>query len=382
MKKKAIALIMMVVLLGIPAFAADIRFNTDDIEKWNSIYLGEYDKNPIEWLIMDANKSSMNQDGMFLIAKNGLYKPRPSSFTYYPSSGLKDKCASLFDSFDPMEKDIIQSTEASRINGIDLNDVFRYVTDHAVENEKVFLMSTKEYEKYLEGSDYESLDDAWYLRSNTVRWNGQILVNEYGAFSYTTINQSFSYYFRPAMNINPKIAAFISPAEGGKESATGLFPIEEREGVSAWKLTLMDDTREFSASADSAVYSDDRKLVIDYTGAIVGPNEYISAFLLDDKDNILSYGALDRTISGESGSLEIILPEDLENGSYTLWVFSEQRNGDKRSDYVSSPVALTFTLKDRPPVPETGDGPNPVLYAALVVISAVGMMALRRKKEA
>ena len=91
---------------------------------------------------------------------------------------------------------------------------------------------------------------------------------------------------------------------------------------------------------------------------------------------------LGSTISGESGSVEITLPEDLENGSYTLWVFSEQRNGDKRSDYVSSPVALTFTLKDRPPVPETGDGANPVFYAALVVISAVGMMALRRKKEA
>ena len=313
---------------------------------------------------------------------DGSYKARFSSFTDYPSSGLKYKCASLFDSFDPMEKDIIQSTEASRINGIDLNDVFHYVTDHAVENEKVFLMSTKEYEKYLEGSDYKSLDDAWYLRSNTEDWNGQMLVNKYGAFSYTTKNQSFSFYFRPAMNINPKIAAFISPAEGGKESAIGLFPIEEREGVSAWKLTLVDGTREFSASADSVVYSDDRKLVIDYTGAIVDRNEYISAILLDDKDNILSYGVLGRTISGESGSLEITLPEDLENGSYTLWAFSEQRNGDKRSDYVSMPEKLPFTLMDRPPVPETGDGANLALWAALTAISAIGMMMLRRKKEA
>lgn len=385
MKKKAIALIMMIVLLGIPAFAADIRFNTDDIEKWNSIYLGEYDKNPIEWLIMDANKSSMNRDGMFLIAKNGLYKPRPSSFTYYPSSGLKDKCASLFDSFDPMEQKIVLSTEADRFNDLYLNDRFSNVTDHAVDKEKVFLMSAKEYKEYLEGSDrdYKILDDAWYLRSNTVSWNGQMLVNKYGVFSYTTNEQRFSYYFRPAMNINPKIAAFISPAEGGKGSATGLFPIEEREGVSAWKLTLMDNTRKFSASADSAVYSDDRKLVIDYTGAIVDSNEYISAFLLDDEDNVLSYGALGRTISGESGSLEIILPEDLENGSYTLWVFSEQRNGDKRSDYVSSPVALTITLKDRPPVPETGDGANLVLWSALVAMSVIGMaMMLRKRKEA
>ena len=387
MKKKAIALVLLIALLGIPAFAADIRFNTDNIEKWNSIYLGEYDENPIEWLIMDANKNSMNQDGMFLIAKNGLYKTRPSSFTYYPSSGLKDKCASLFDSFDPMEKNIIQSTEARRFNGIDLNDVFHYVTDHAVENEKVFLMSTKEYKKYLEGSDYKnkSLDGAWYLRSNTERWNGQMLVNKYGAFSYTTKNQSFSYYFRPAMNINPRIAAFISPAEGGKESSTGLFPIEEREGVSAWKLTLTDATRKFSASADSVVYSDDRKLVIDYTGAEVDSNEYISAFLLDDEDNILSYGALGRTISGESGSLAITLPEDLKNGSYTLWAFSEQRNGDWRTDYVSAPVELSFTLVDRPAadIPATGDGANIALWCSLAAISAIGMaMLLRKKKEA
>jgi len=282
-----------------------------------------------------------------------------------------------------MEQNIIQSTEASPFYGIDLNDVFYNVTDHAVDNEEVFLMSTKEYKKYLEGSDYKSLeDDAWYLRSNTERWNGQMLINESGSFSYTTNKQSFSFYFRPAMNINPKIAAFISPAEGGKESATGLFPIEKRKGVSAWKLTLVDGTRKFSASADSAVYSDDRKLVIDYTGAIVDRNEYISAFLLDDLDNVLSYGVLGRTISGESGSVEITLPEDLKNGSYTLWVFSEQRNGDKRSDYVSSPVALTFTLKDRPPIPETGDGANLVLWSALIAISFIGMMMLRKKKEA
>ena len=59
MKKKAIALVLLIALLGISAFAADIRFNTDDIEKWHSIYLGEYNEDPIEWLIMDENKNSM-----------------------------------------------------------------------------------------------------------------------------------------------------------------------------------------------------------------------------------------------------------------------------------------------------------------------------------
>ena len=382
MKKNVIALILMIALLSMPALAADVRFGINDIEKWDSIYLGEYGETPIEWLILDENKNSMGEDGMFLIVKNGLYKTPPSAVTYYPNSVLKDRCASLFKSFDAPEQKIVLSTYAGRINDIELNSRFWNVTDHAVENEKVFLMSTKEYNRYLNNSGYGGLDDAWYLRSNTEQWKGQMLINEDEIFSYTTGSYSISCYFRPSININSKGAAFISPADGGKENGFGLFPIEERQDVSAWKLSLLDDKREFSASADTVAYSDDRKLSIDYSGAIVDRNEYISAFLLDDKDNIFSYGALGRTISGESGSLEITLPEGLENGAYSLFVFSEQRNGDKQSDYVSTPVMLSFALEDRPSVPETGDGANPVLWSALIMISAIGMMMLRKRREA
>ena len=106
MKTKGIALVLIIVLMSMPAFAADVRFDTDDIGRWNSIYLGAYEGNPIEWLIADADNNSMGEGGAFLITKNGLYKTRPSSATYYPSSGLKDRCQSLFESFDIPEQGI------------------------------------------------------------------------------------------------------------------------------------------------------------------------------------------------------------------------------------------------------------------------------------
>jgi LPXTG-motif cell wall-anchored protein len=46
-------------------------------------------------------------------------------------------------------------------------------------------------------------------------------------------------------------------------------------------------------------------------------------------------------------------------------------------------VELPFTLKDRPPVPETGDGANLILWSALVAVSVIAMaMMLCKRKEA
>ena len=378
MKLKGISLFVIIALLSASAFAADIRLDTDDIEKWHSIYLGEYSENPIEWLVLDAKKNSMGTDGMFLITKNGLDTVPVSSVKYYPSSGLKNRCASLFDSFKALEQKLVLPTNVRRINDFYLNDMFPIATEHAVENEPVFLMSAKEFNTYLKTSGHSRLDDAWYLRSNTEKWDGQMLISKYGDFNYTT--GQYSFYFRPAMNINPKNAAFLSPAEGGKESSTGLFPIEEKEDVTAWKLTLIDDKRTFSASSDSVAYSDDRTLTINYTGIENEPNEYISAFLLDREDTLISYGALGRLLP-ESGSLSITLPDNLKNGEYTLQVFSEQRNGDKRSDYISLPSVLSFTLTDRPSIPQTDDSQSPALWFGMLAASAFGILAFIRKAK-
>ncbi|MBR4040398.1 MAG: LPXTG cell wall anchor domain-containing protein [Clostridia bacterium] len=399
MNMKRIVLILMIMLLSASsALAADIRFDAEDIEKWDSIYLGEYNRTPIEWLIMDAEKSSMNEDGMFLITRYVLDQVHSSSVKYYPSSGLPAKCDALFNSFNNPEQGIVLSTSAARINEYLYDSKFKIVTDHEVDKEKIFLMSLTEFTKYLQNTSYAPLDFEWYLRSNTVSWQGQMLINEYGSASYTKQN---SWYFRPCMNINPAGAVFISPAEGGKESSIGLFPIEKGQNASTWKLTLMDNTREFSASAAAQVYSDDRKLVIDYSSSTISNNEYISAFLLDSEGNILFYGALDKP-NKYSGSLEITLPEGLENGSYTLQVFSEQRNDSKHSDYVSAASELSFTLTDRPPVPDagspdtslpepeipeidlprTGDTTSIMMWLACFAASAAGAAALtaRRKK--
>ena len=138
--------------------------------------------------------------------------------------------------------------------------------------------------------------------------------------------------------------------------------------------------RTFSASSDSVAYSDDRTLTINYTGIENEPNEYISAFLLDSEDTLISYGALGRLLP-ESGSLSITLPDNLKNGEYTLQVFSEQRNGDKRSDYISLPSVLSFTLTDRPSIPQTGDSHSPALWFGMLAASAFGILTFIRKAK-
>ena len=53
----------------------------------------------------------------------------------------------------------------------------------------------------------------------------------------------------------------------------------------------------------------------------------------DSNDNVLYYGNIDQ--NNASGTATLSIPSDLALGNYTLKVFSEQRNGDYKTDYAS-----------------------------------------------
>ena len=76
-----------------------------------------------------------------------------------------------------------------------------------------------------------------------------------------------------------------------------------------------------------------QSLSVNYSGSGTGANEYVSAMLADKSGNILCYGRIAHYNPRGTASLDI--PSDLEPGSYTLKLFSEQYNGDKMTDYAS-----------------------------------------------
>ena len=153
---------------------------------------------------------------------------------------------------------------------------------------------------------------------------------------------------RPAFNLNLSSVLFTSAATDGKPTGTGLTAVQNYSG-NEWKLTLLDGSRGFDI-ADVAWSGN--TLTFSYSRARTGTNEYISA-IIEENGAITYYGRI-LQLTSESGTASLSLPSGVTLGdTTTLYVFNEQVNGDKRTDYASGlsavpapekPVITTTTL--------------------------------------
>ncbi len=233
------------------------------------------------------------------------------------------------------------------------------ISDADNANNKAFLwpLSTKEADilgnAYRRGIYNEELNGYW-LRSPGSSARTVAVVDSVGRVVVYGFPVSNSFGVRPAFNINLSSVIFTSAAVDGKPSgivgADALVTIPTTDmAVSAWKLTLLDKSRAFSASrgASGSVAAGDR-VTITYSGANLGTGEYISAILLDSYGNMIRYGRIaDMSISGAStsGNIDVTIPAELEEGDYTLEVFSEKRNADYYTDYASELIPIYLTVE-------------------------------------
>ena len=197
--------------------------------------------------------------------------------------------------------------------------------------------------------------DGWWLRTPGSANSSAAYVEETGAVNETGLNvTSTSLGVRPAVKLNLSSALFSSAAEGGKRSGRkgpgALQKVGDYAG-SEWKLTLLDSSRSFSVTEQALTSESGETVELHYTGATPydaaeAPNEYVSAMILDQTPSILFYGRLVQP-SAADGTLQLTLPADSElpAGSYSLLVFSEQYNGDKKTDFASTISVLTLKIK-------------------------------------
>ena len=124
---------------------------------------------------------------------------------------------------------------------------------------------------------------------------------------------------------------FTSAAEGGKSStaSSSLTEVSEYSG-NEWKVTLTDSAR--SGFTVSEVVKSSETLYFSYSGAQTGENEYISA-VVKDGDTITHYAKLKAVGDSASGYAAVDVSSIPTTG--TIYVFNEQDNGDKNTDYAS-----------------------------------------------
>ena len=192
--------------------------------------------------------------------------------------------------------------------------------------------------------------DWWWLRSpGFYNWQAAFMEWEDGSpvTDGNPVNNKTA-AVRPAFNLNLSDVLFTSAATGGKSASgmdDGLTAVEHYSG-NEWKLTLLDGTRGFSISNETW---SGNTLTFSYSGAQIGTNEYLSA-IIEENGAITYYGRI-LQLTSASGTANLSLPSGVAlSDTTTLYVFNEQVNDYKRTDYASALSPIPAPAAEQPPV--------------------------------
>ncbi len=329
------------------------------------IYFGVNSGNsstPIKWRVLDADMANDGTtSGMFLLSEYLLasdvqFNSNVSKGNAYQGSDAQTWCSSFagnISNFSTAEQAVmfgvakIDSAESSLYD-------YPWRESSLTANDKLFFLSVRELADYvgnyivapgLVATDTAQRRGVWWLRSPSARYNDDAgTVPAVGLVRPNLMDSVWA--ARPAFNLNLNAVLFSSAADGGKTDAEIDSNLTEvGTGSAEWKLTLKDTDRSFNASASNTWVRTGENLTITYRGARTGENEYVSAMIADNSGNILYYGRIAQNSANGTASVEI--PSDLTAGTYTLKVFSEQYNGDYKTDYASEFQDITLTVRGK-----------------------------------
>ena len=316
------------------------------------VYFGQNHENkPAAWRVIgyDGNGVAAAAGKTTLLAANNMGLSKFGASNAYADSELKEAIDAL------AAKLTTEENAAVKKRTLESGSYDRANTDcvagSAVSNAVFWPLSTAE--AYAVNQDLRVVDSEhpkwasnfWWLRSPGAKDLDVASVDGYGNIDRDGIDISNIWGVRPAFNLNSSSVLFASAAVGGKPD--GFKAVSEYTG-NEWKLTIKDSSRKIYASAAKTNLKAGESLSVEYFGAInIGENEYISAMIADSAGNILYYGHVAHNNQSQSGTANITVPSDLADGSYTLKLFSEQCNGDYKTDYAGEFRNISFTVKNK-----------------------------------
>ena len=318
------------------------------------VYFGQNQENkPAAWRVIgyDGNSAAGTAGNMTLLAANNMGLSKFGASNAYADSALKEAIDALADKLTAKETDAVEKRTLASGNYDEENT--DGVAGPAVSNAVFWPLSSKEANAV--NNDLRVVDPEhpgwassyWWLRSpdedySTAFVAGRGEVRYYGGYS-----TSKEFGVRPAFDLNLDSVLFASAAVGGKPDG-GLTPISEYSG-NEWKLTLYDSKRnDFSRTTwEVSASTKGGTVEISYTDAKTGANEYISALIFDDVGNVIYYGRSNASLTEKDGTAQLTIPAGFAEGTYTLKVFNEQYNGDRKTDLASGFADVTLTVEKR-----------------------------------
>ena len=369
MKKRILSILltlcMMLCLTPISVFAeevgawgsAAIKLGADALNKTvnteiaPTVYFGQnHENNPAAWRVIgyDGNGVTSAQGDITLFAAYNMGWSKFGSSAAYADSDLKTAIDALAEKLTSKETDAVQKqTLASGSYNRENTDC---VAGAQVDNAVFWPLSTAEASAVnndLRIADREHqywASSYWWLRSPGAKNRDVASVDGFANIDHDGIDISNMWGVRPAFKLNLNSVLFASAAVGGKPDG-GLTEVPEYSG-SEWKLTLLDSSRSFAVTEKTADAAPDDTVTLNYSGATTGANEYISVIIADN-NGAQYYGRVAQP-TAESGTVEIKIPSDIAPGDYTIKVFSEQYNGDRKTDLASAFADVTLTVESQP----------------------------------
>ncbi len=405
-----VTLICLLILSVIPSysFAQNNTSNCegikgyDGVKGYDYIYFGKKGESTIKWKVLSTNGSATeegntlkddqdnsisNSKAIFMFSEAALaglkmYDPDvyPSSQDrYYSNSIVKKMCDALaltgstdncMASFSNFELESVLKTTKSEPGGqfID-NNFYTWERENELNEDKFFLPSVSEITKADYGFNEEYLEVEDENRKNTDKASGVTKTSYYLRTTVTltdtanttkccfifgnqgkgrlgtdaTYGNTNVLNILLAANLNKNSIVFSSAAESGKAA----FSKVEENTSNEWKLTLKDD-KDFSdgASIDLTTITQGKEVTVTHRSLSDLSSDYtnVTAAIYDAEGNLLYYGSVNDDIA--STETKIKIPDEIENGTYTLKVFGEQWNGDKNTDYATATPFETALVID------------------------------------
>ncbi len=369
-----------------------------DTWKGSYVYFGTYGGNPVKYRVLDNNTSVFGGTTMLLDCDSILWAGtngdnQSSAFdddsNIWAISNIRTYLNGTFltSNFSPAEQSAIAESTKSAADSTDgdgWGDVLYYTPLRA---DKIFFLDAKEATNtsYGYSNTERSAENRKKTGSNASRWlrsasdgdpryDGVVGPggNIYGVSFYSNIAG-----VSPAFNIKLSSVLFTSVILG-TVGTTG----------AEYKLTLLDSDMTIAGNGDVTRSGDTITVPYTVTGANSGNATQVSVLITDkvytdSNAQILHYGALDTSAGNGTGTFTLSsnLSDKVCGRDYYAYIIAEDVNGEKETDYASTPVSITVPAPKYAVTVTNGSGSGQYAQGETVTITASAAPSGQQFKE-